>query len=492
MQKLVARYGWQPDWETPADIEAILAVAQNRPGPPDQALERAAIYRYCTLWYAACRSEEPFEQRAAFSALYPYILRIASYQVRMRYNVHREAAEPLAADCAQIALENIWKALDTLKDSGTFLSWVRTFVVRAIINTMKSEPVDSPPVDNMRKLEDTTQALNDEPEGSTEPAEPQAEKDEEEIEEVLRRCLRSKNQQQVIIEIFLNNRAVKQVAELLGKTPGNVSKLKHDALNSLRKCGEMRAWMEKKQGQPTKENVQHLLRAVAAAPDTQLTCAIVEQWLPSYVADEVAGEDVAAKYPDVKRHLDLCPECEPLYLDLLELALAEAADAIPLPAVTPKPDLSFLPAPSPREVARHLVNAVAQKTLDALAPNALATLAGFSDLFFKRVEGLGGRLPAYRGAPAILGSDHDPATAALLTLTVAHLTAQRVAETVTAQELQTQIAHNRLPATLLPIAEQVALESGMDQAQAQTFARIYTEEVQQDAGVWLVLVDFLR
>lgn len=58
------------------------------------------------------------------------------------------------------------------------------------------------------------------------------------IEAAIRRCLRSKRQQAVIIGLFLDLKGFKEVADTLGTTPQNVSVLKSRALERLRKCEE--------------------------------------------------------------------------------------------------------------------------------------------------------------------------------------------------------------------------------------------------------------
>lgn len=61
--------------------------------------------------------------------------------------------------------------------------------------------------------------------------------------------------------------------------------------------------------------------------DKLLTCQECLDALGAYVEDEVAGEDVAARYPRVERHLQSCSSCREQYDLLHELVQQEAAGA---------------------------------------------------------------------------------------------------------------------------------------------------------------------
>lgn len=88
-----------------------------------------------------------------------------------------------------------------------------------------------------------------------------------------------------------------------------------------------------------------LARALQARPD-EAECQRCLNQLDDYVAAQLAGDDEAARFPEVAFHLDACVECAGAYARLYELALAEAANQLPQPDRAPAPDLSFL-RPSP-------------------------------------------------------------------------------------------------------------------------------------------------
>lgn len=61
----------------------------------------------------------------------------------------------------------------------------------------------------------------------------------------------------------------------------------------------------------------------AAKAGEELSCSDYFERLPRYAELEAAGEDAAAHLPDVRHHMHQCPECEEVYLGLLEVVRAE-------------------------------------------------------------------------------------------------------------------------------------------------------------------------
>lgn len=64
--------------------------------------------------------------------------------------------------------------------------------------------------------------------------------------------------------------------------------------------------------------------------------------LEAYAAAQLRGEAAARLYPQVAQQLDASVELAAIYNRLSDLLAADAADALPQPAVMPQPDLSFL------------------------------------------------------------------------------------------------------------------------------------------------------
>ncbi|MEK4032472.1 hypothetical protein WOC76_04010 [Methylocystis sp. IM3] len=60
----------------------------------------------------------------------------------------------------------------------------------------------------------------------------------------------------------------------------------------------------------------------AANAGEELSCSDYFEQLPHYAELQAAGKDAAARLPAVRHHMHQCPECEEVYLGLLEVLLA--------------------------------------------------------------------------------------------------------------------------------------------------------------------------
>lgn len=110
--------------------------------------------------------------------------------------------------------------------------------------------------------------------------------------------------------------------------------------------------------------------------------------LEPYIEAQLAGRDYMGLFPIVAQHLDSCISCAESYALVYKTQLAP--QAVPVPAVIPQWDLSFLPAPTPvpqlspaarlREALRAAIEATGsrvrvtlnQALLDLLPPPAPA------------------------------------------------------------------------------------------------------------------------
>ncbi len=103
--------------------------------------------------------------------------------------------------------------------------------------------------------------------------------------------------------------------------------------------------MNERPGSPAKlpPEIEHLIRASRGLADGDFKCSEAELWLPRYIQDEVDDLNVAALYPRLRRHLNLCATCVAEYLDLLDIALASKRGELSVPPWISPPDLSFLP-----------------------------------------------------------------------------------------------------------------------------------------------------
>lgn len=237
------------------------------------------------------------------------------------------------------------------------------------------------------------------------------------------------------------------------------------------------------------DELPNLARAVAGVEDPDMQCDECRAWLASYVDADVGGLPAAELYPKVQRHLNLCADCVAEYLDMLELALAEEAGELPVPERFPAPDLSFLPPVSFIELAREMVTKVAKSVLVRLTPDVVGELDIISDVFFARVEELGGQFSLRRAPSAALGFGTGEASKTLLSLAATYETARRIAEGSSAQEIQARADQGEFADILARTAEQVAREMTMSRQEAREFARIYTESAGDEIGSWLALAE---
>lgn len=85
-----------------------------------------------------------------------------------------------------------------------------------------------------------------------------------------------------------------------------------------------------------------LSQAVLSQQTDRLTCDQCQARLPDYVQAQIEGRDPARLSPEVRDHLALCPHCQRLYRDLLEIDDLILTGGLPEPTTYSPPDLSFL------------------------------------------------------------------------------------------------------------------------------------------------------
>lgn len=73
-----------------------------------------------------------------------------------------------------------------------------------------------------------------------------------------------------------------------------------------------------------REKFTHMIDAIfAASHGDEMGCSDYFETLPRYVELEISGENAEAALPDMKHHMHQCPECEEVYLELLETLRAK-------------------------------------------------------------------------------------------------------------------------------------------------------------------------
>jgi hypothetical protein len=245
--------------------------------------------------------------------------------------------------------------------------------------------------------------------------------------------------------------------------------------------------------------VAHLLRAVAGAPHDDLACEECQAWLPTYVDAEMGGLPVGTEYPEVKRHLDLCPICMAEYLELLGLAMEAEAGMLPTPLEFGQPDLSFLPMPVPiPALAEPLptlslpdyVRSLARQILATIAPSRLDDLSDIADLFFEYVDAQRARFALDAGFASTLshlgGASEGPS--ALEVLAASYLATDSLAKTLSSEGLEAQKASGELRETVSTHASRAAQALQLDEEQSQAFAEQYADLMTDDIASLQVVI----
>lgn len=214
------------------------------------------------------------------------------------------------------------------------------------------------------------------------------------------------------------------------------------------------------------ETVIHFARALIGTDDPDLSHSEFETQLPRYIAAEVGGLPAAKRYPDFRRHLDLCEDCEAEYIEVLQLALIDDAGELPMPASIPQPDLSFLP-----EIISlpDVVRSLTEHIISVLTPKLLPEFRQVADAFFQMVERQGGTLLAVRAdVGTVLGIEEGTTSSNLLYLAAVQFATQKLDDPTPAR-IHTMIASGEL--------QQIALEAGQkvgfNEEEASAFAQQY-------------------
>lgn len=233
-RRVVANQGWTlvGDWDQFV-AEVARSVGDGTGGRVGDSLEkrieRAVTRAYCPLLYAACCQRQGARCVRAFEELGRYL-----HAVALRRTEDREAA----AEAAQRALEIVYAHLDDVREPWAFLGYARVILVRELT-----------PRHALGKLLQFVPLRGDDPEEpGVQPADPQADAERADVErsmddqalrDAIRRCLRSQQQRETILRLFLDEQSVVQVADALNTTPANVWVLKSRALDRLRQCPDV-------------------------------------------------------------------------------------------------------------------------------------------------------------------------------------------------------------------------------------------------------------
>lgn len=249
-QQVLAKNGWGLVRDADAFIEEVLVEVRRRQErsrlPRDKIIEHATLNRYCHLWHAACKDDNVLRQRQALRDLHRYLYRVALYRAG--------GDEFIAQEGAQEALVNIWRALDTVVDPGSFLSFAKITVSREVAAQFdKRSETSGGTAQETREIQEAdltfrggseeaasgTRGVDSQPDSASRQEPQMTDEMRDRLEAAIRQCLENEDQQAAIIGLFFDELSGKEMAEALHTTPGYVYVLKHRAVEYLRKCKEL-------------------------------------------------------------------------------------------------------------------------------------------------------------------------------------------------------------------------------------------------------------
>ncbi len=220
--------------------------------------------------------------------------------------------------------------------------------------------------------------------------------------------------------------------------------------------------------------------------DKEEGCAACQEALPDYIEAELSGQPARRLHPDLARHLDLCPDCEEVYVDLLEIALEAEAEPLPVPVPLSAPDFSFLPSLTPAERMRQVVEPLVEEMLRRLDPGSVADLPAASRAFFQRLDELGTGAQIQPGLAHALafGPDLPPA---LRSLAAAYTATVEIVRALPIEKLETELSSSRPSPVLRKHAYSAMRELGMGRREAKRWAEMYAAQAQDQAADFLDL-----
>ncbi|MDH7486981.1 MAG: sigma-70 family RNA polymerase sigma factor [Anaerolineae bacterium] len=212
--------------------------------PLRQVVARATITCYCRRLYQACRAHRTLRQQRAWQELSAYLLTVACWKM---------PDDPAQAqECAQQALLSLWRRFSdpqwAMERPGALLRYAENALLREVWRIWKQQGKkwerEKPLERAGQRHEEQGDREADERFTSGEPS-PDPERDalrreaDQRVAAAIRACLRSEQQATVIIETFLNDRSVLEIARQLDTSPENVYVLRSRAIRRLQECPEL-------------------------------------------------------------------------------------------------------------------------------------------------------------------------------------------------------------------------------------------------------------
>ncbi|MFN8485755.1 MAG: RNA polymerase sigma factor [Anaerolineae bacterium] len=180
--------------------------------------------------YNALRQGDRPAQEAAYRALWPYLLRVATQVTR-----DQPDADALAQDCAQAALVKIHASLHEVHEPAAFKAWARR------ITTSRA-------IDELRKRRRLEVAADDDDDESRELPAPDetprvdAVLDEDELTRAIRRAPISDRSRRVVVGRYIEDRPDEELAQVEGALLGQTVLPSHIQVTRAKDIDKLRHW----------------------------------------------------------------------------------------------------------------------------------------------------------------------------------------------------------------------------------------------------------
>ena len=238
----------------------------------------------------------------------------------------------------------------------------------------------------------------------------------------------------------------------------------------------------RKSGSKLPQDIRRLAKAVFDETDDDLSHQDCLATLPAYIETEMEGARIASQFPKVKQHLDTCAECAEEYAQLLEITLAERAGQISAVSI-PIPDLTFLPL-----TLAEFAKQKAAKILAAFAPAQQQDLETIAEVFFERLNSLGGKFILQPQSVQALGLGATGENQVLAILAVTYAATEAIVDTLTAAQIAS-LDQNQLRARIEEQANTAAKAIQVEPKLAKKITAQYAQQTSADLATLRALIE---
>lgn len=212
--------------------------------------------------------------------------------------------------------------------------------------------------------------------------------------------------------------------------------------------------------EPASGPLERLARALVP-PEDDMDHDEAQAQLPTYVAAEARGVNVAQRFPQLTRHLHHCDECAALYVELLELE-REPPAVVHVPPL----DMSII-----KRARRQRVIEATREILEPILPRQLPRLQPVADAFFLKLDQLGDQFSLQQVPQMALAAGAGEGTLALRFLAATFVATQELDAQLTPEKVETLAAERRLS----PLIQQVATRAAQEMKLGRHTGRFVAE-----------------